>query len=58
MPDLHATDDLVESPFWLDDLSTGTRTRAEVKRSGDRWLLQDFSFDPAADADLEVVSRL
>jgi len=35
MPDLHVTADAVEVPFWLDDLSSGTRKRAEVRRSAD-----------------------
>ena len=33
MPDLAVTADAVEVPFWLDDLATGTRKRAEVRKS-------------------------
>ena len=39
MPDLHVTETAVEVPFWLDDLAKGTRTRAEVQRTGDAWVL-------------------
>ena len=39
MPDLHVTDDAVEVPFWLDDLAGGTRSRAEVRRVGNAWVL-------------------
>lgn len=58
MPNLNASDDECEVPFWLDDLSSGERYRAAVLRMGDRWVLcapgetrrEDlFSFDPGAD---------
>jgi len=40
MPDLHVADDSCEVPFWLDDLTSGIRTRATVHgRAGD-WRLQ------------------
>jgi hypothetical protein len=56
MPDLSASDDECEVPFWLDVLSSGERFRASVVRMGDRWALRSprsrddiFLFDPAAD---------
>jgi hypothetical protein len=58
MPNLHATEDECEVPFWLDDLASGERYRAAVLRMGDRWVLRPpgekrrddiFSFDPSAD---------
>ena len=39
MPDLPTSDDRVELPFWLDHLSTGERTRPQVRRTGGRWVL-------------------
>jgi hypothetical protein len=54
MPDLNASDDECEVPFWLDVLSSGERFRASVVRMGDRWALRSprsrddiFLFDPA-----------
>jgi len=46
--------DSCEVPFWLDELSTGARTRASVIRQGDRWSLrahagEPFEFDQAID---------
>jgi hypothetical protein len=53
MPDLLARDDECESPFWLDDLSTGTRRRAMLSRSGEQWTLgksnDRIALDPSAD---------
>jgi hypothetical protein len=57
MPDLNASDDECEVPFWLDVLSSGERFRASVVRMGDRWALRSprssdddiFLFDPSAD---------
>jgi hypothetical protein len=46
MPDLHIASDAIESPFWLDDLGGRSRTRAQVTRGIDGWMLQDFRFDP------------
>ena len=40
MPNLVMTDDGCEVPFWLDDLSTGTRSRATVVHDGDAWSLR------------------
>ncbi len=50
MPDLFTSDESIESPFWLDDLSAGTRTRPSLFRSADGWLLslldgETFTFD-------------
>jgi hypothetical protein len=49
MPDLHVSPDVIESPFWLDDLARRSRTRAQVKRGTDGWMLDDFRFAPGAD---------
>ena len=59
MPNLNASDDEAEAPFWLDELGTGHRYRAAVVRMGDRWAMRApsaaaagddvFVFDPAAD---------
>lgn len=54
MPNLLRTGDSVELPFWLDDLSTGVRTRPTVFRDGAGWVLQPvdrdgFWFDPRRD---------
>ena len=40
MPDLRVSDDECEVPFWLDSLSSGTRTRATVVRRGSQWVLR------------------
>ena len=40
MPDLHIAGDSIESPFWLDDLSRGTRSRAHVTRRAGTWMLR------------------
>ena len=39
MPNLRASGDECEVPFWLDAVSAGTRKRASVVRRGDRWVL-------------------
>jgi hypothetical protein len=39
MPDLQATHDAVEVPFWLDDLASGTRKRATVRWGNGAWML-------------------
>jgi hypothetical protein len=53
MPDLRHSADECEAPFWLDSLSSGTRTRAAVVRSGENWALragdEEFLFHPALD---------
>jgi hypothetical protein len=49
MPDLHVSPERIESPFWLDDLTRRSRTRAQVRRGPDGWSLEDFRFDPDAD---------
>jgi hypothetical protein len=53
MPDLKASDTTIEVPFWLDHLADGTRTRAEVSRSADQWILaangSEFVLRPDAD---------
>ena len=55
MPDLQATTDSVEVPFWLDDLANQTRQRAHVQRSGNRWKLvvgnQTFELDANIDGE-------
>ncbi|HEX8340298.1 MAG TPA: hypothetical protein VF624_05260 [Tepidisphaeraceae bacterium] len=53
MPDLLATPDRVELPFWLDDLAAGTRGRAFAVRRGGAWTLEceaPFDFDESAGA--------
>ncbi len=65
MPDLFASADAIEAPFWLDDLSSGgKRSRPSVFRAGDgtAWVLQllngeEFVFDPRVDG-WEAASRL
>jgi hypothetical protein len=39
MPDLVASDNDCEAPFWVDDLSAQSRSRCHVRREGDRWIL-------------------
>ncbi len=46
MPDLNASSDEIECPFWLDDLRQGTRTRAVVRCLKDQWTIS-----PAAGGD-------
>jgi hypothetical protein len=40
MPNLKATESVAEVPFWLDHLGNGTRTRAQVQRSAEAWVLK------------------
>jgi hypothetical protein len=54
MPDLEITADVCESPFWLDDLSSGGRRRAHVVRHENQWCLEldngeRFALDAEAD---------
>ena len=55
MPDLFISDESIEMPFWLDDLSTGTRARPSVFRAaGGSFVLQllsgdEFTFDASLD---------
>ncbi|HET6251807.1 MAG TPA: hypothetical protein VFE47_29245 [Tepidisphaeraceae bacterium] len=54
MPNLKCTPDGCEVPFWLDDISAGTRTRAAVAREGGAFILRlstgdQFRLDPNAD---------
>jgi hypothetical protein len=56
MPNLNASENECEVPFWLDVLSTGERFRASVVRMGDRWALRSsnsrddiFLFDAGED---------
>lgn len=55
MPDLKVDADVIELPFWFDNLATGDRSRAQVVRDNGRWhLLADageFAFDPARPAE-------
>jgi hypothetical protein len=55
MPNLVVTADTCEVPFWLDSLAQGTRKRASVVRSADRWVLrspdgEEFPLQPEAAA--------
>jgi hypothetical protein len=55
MPDLQCSPDRCETPFWLDSLAAGTRSRGSVMRSADGYRLQapgssdTFRLDPTAD---------
>jgi len=54
MPNLKASADACEVPYWLDSLESGSRQRAAVVRSNGAWALRasqgdEFSFDPSAD---------
>lgn len=56
MPDLVVGEDECEVPFWLDDLQSGTRQRARVRRVNDRWVLPlrdgiEYSLDGGGDGD-------
>jgi hypothetical protein len=52
MPDLQSAPGDCEVPFWIDDLSTKTRSRASVRLKGDQWALvlgnDSFLFDTKA----------
>ncbi len=55
MPDLRVAGEHIELPFWLDDLSAGTRVRAGAIKRGGHWRLDlphdaVFAFDPKLDA--------
>lgn len=66
MPDLRQDADGCEVPFWLDDLSARSRSRANVKRAGGVMVLHhgdgdDFVLDPAkpaADATAQLLAWL
>ncbi|MBC8109119.1 MAG: hypothetical protein H7Z14_21210, partial [Anaerolineae bacterium] len=45
MPDLFVSDESTETPFWLDNLSDGTRTRPSVFKVDDGWMLELISGD-------------
>jgi hypothetical protein len=54
MPDLQCSPDGCETPFWLDSLADGTRSRGSVLRTPNGYALQapsgdGFRLDPAAD---------
>jgi hypothetical protein len=40
MPDLRVSADQVELPLWLDDLSSGSRSRLHMVRRGTHWVLR------------------
>ena len=40
MPDLFASDQSIEVPYWLDNLAQGTRTRPSVFRVAEGWMLE------------------
>jgi hypothetical protein len=46
MPDLKSSDDRIESPFWLDNLTTGDRSRATLKKAVGGYTLSHDSADP------------
>lgn len=54
MPDLTVNADECEVPFWLDDLTSGTRRRARLHRIGEQWTLKlregaEFSLNASRD---------
>lgn len=54
MPDVSVFETSVETPFWLDDLATGRRTRPSVFTTDAGWILTlpsgaEFVFDESAD---------
>jgi hypothetical protein len=62
MPDVQVFETSVETPFWLDDLATGHRTRPSVFMTDGGWSLEltsgaQFVFDPNADG-WEAAARL
>ena len=63
MPDLFASDESIEMPFWLDDLATGKRSRPSVFRAGDGSIVlsllcgETFAFDASLDG-WEAAHRL
>jgi hypothetical protein len=46
MPDLKSSDTQIESPFWLDNLTTGQRTRATLTKAAGGYTLSPDSADP------------
>jgi hypothetical protein len=51
MPDLFVSDESIEVPFWLDNVTDATRSRPSVFRTGDVWSLEllngeAFAFRP------------
>jgi len=58
MPDLPVSADLIESPFWLDDLSDGTRQRLSLKRTPAGWALRDFMFSATAPGEVAAEKLL
>ncbi len=50
MPDLRVDTNQIEAPFWLDDISTGTRQRLFVTRNASGLCLGDFPLDPHTSA--------
>jgi hypothetical protein len=61
MPNLKASADSCEVPFWLDSLDSGSRERAAVVRANDAWALRwkgdEFRFEASADG-WDAASRL
>jgi hypothetical protein len=55
MPDLQVSEDACEIPYWLDDLRTPARSRADIHRRDGGWNLviagDSFTLNPNADAD-------
>lgn len=56
MPDLFVSEQSTETPFWLDNLTDGTRTRPSVFKVDDGWMLElisgdEFVFRADIDAD-------
>jgi hypothetical protein len=49
MPDLRASADEVEAPFWLDDLSSGSRARLALRRVDGHWAMDADGRAPQAE---------
>ena len=58
MPDLQGDAERIESPFWLDDLTTGSRQRLWLERGPGGWMLRDFTFNPSTDGDTVAANLL
>jgi hypothetical protein len=51
MPDLQVGEEIVEAPFWVDDLAAAARSRAQLHGNSGKWRLvlqsgAEFQFDP------------
>src|SRR5690606_22309000 len=63
MPNLDHSGEAIECPFWLDDLTSGTRVRLQVQPTGEGYRLllaggEAFDFDRGASADASADALL